>query len=125
MKKYYEMLPESENDKKTISETLIKIDKQIDYFKNKYDYAFYYFNMFFYCVYIKPLLDEITNPYSFKDEEKKEILNFDFAYFMSNVTNDCSRIIEKTQRNVVIYSPETIARELNNMNELCYNLMNK
>ncbi len=119
------MLPESENDKKTISETLIKIDKQIDYFKNKYDYAFYYFNMFFYCVYIKPLLDEITNPYSFKDEEKKEILNFDFAYFMSNVTNDCSRIIEKTQRNVVIYSPETIARELNSMNELCYNLMNK
>ena len=123
--RYYEMLPESENDKKTISETLIKIDKQIDYFKNKYDYAFYYFNMFFYCVYIKPLLDEITNPYSFKDEEKKEILNFDFAYFMSNVTNDCSRIIEKTQRNVVIYSPETIARELNSMNELCYNLMNK
>ena len=126
--KFYEILSKNEdmkNDIKFISKALNSIDEQITIFKEGYGKAFYHSNMSFYCSHFSPVLSTIVKPCSFDPDQIEQIRNFNFRYFMKDITSNCHQFIEETKKNITIFSPETIVQELNCTDELCFNLMNK
>ena len=126
--KFYDLFPKNEDMKKevkAISDSISSIDQQINMFMENYDYAFYDFNISFYCLYIDSVLDKIKKPHLFDKTQKKQILDFDYTNFMSTMTNNCTKLIENIKKKATIFSQETIVREINSLNELCFNLMNK
>ena len=126
--KFYEILQKNEDMKKdinSISTALKTIDNQINNFLKNYDNAFYRFNMSFYILYFKSVLDQIVKPYPFDTDRISEIRNFNFRDFISTTTKDFNNFKENTIKEVTIFSLETIVQELNSTNELCLNLMNK
>ena len=127
-KVYNEILQKNEDMKKDINSifTALKtIDNQINNFLKNYDNAFYRFNMSFYILYFKSVLDQIVKPYPFDTDRISEIRNFNFRDFISTTTKDFNNFKENTIKEVTIFSLETIVQELNSTNELCLNLMNK
>ena len=126
--KFYEILKKNEDMKKDINSifTALKtIDNQINNFLKNYDNAFYRFNMSFYILYFKSVLDQIAKPYPFEADRIEEIRNFNYRDFISTTTKDFNNFKENTIKEVTIFSLETIVQELNSTNELCLNLMNK
>ena len=122
------MFPKKEdmkNDVKSITDAICSLDKQINEFMKKYDYAFYNFNTTLYSLYIHSVVDTFIKQSSFDKAQINLIFNFDYTNFMNNATNTCTKFIENTKKKVTIFSTETIVNELNSMNELCFNLMNK
>ena len=126
--RYYNMNPENkdfEDERKLILQTIELINEAIAFFQREYDYAFYHYNMLFYCLFIRNLLDNIINPVAFQEEEKKAICNFNFNNFKVSIFSNLSQIKRKIETKLRLFSGETILNELNCHNEICYSLMNK
>ena len=126
--RYYNMNPENKDfdyEKKLILKSIELINEALNFFKKEYDYAFYHYNMLFYFLYIRPLLDGIMIPVSFKEEEKKAIYNFNFVNFKADIFSNLSQIKKTVEKKIRLFSLETILNELNCNKELCYSLMNK
>ena len=126
--KYYDILlnnEEIEEGKKCILQIIKNINESIDFFKKKYDYAFYHYNMLFYCLWIRQILDQISIPIIFNQEEKEKICHFNFQHFMEYIFGGYYEITKMVEKKIRLFSEETILNELNCQNEICFNLMNK
>ena len=122
------MFPKNENmknDIKSISDALCFLDEQINEFMEKYDLAFYYFNTTLYALYIHSVEDKFIKQSSLDKSQINQVFNFNYTKFMNSMTKTCTKFIENIKKNVTIFSTETIVKELNSMNDLCFNLMNK
>ena len=126
--KFHELFPKNENmknDIKSISDALCFLDEQINEFMEKYDLAFYYFNTTLYALYIHSVEDKFIKQSSLDKSQINQVFNFNYTKFMNSMTKTCTKFIENIKKNVTIFSTETIVKELNSMNDLCFNLMNK
>ena len=81
--------------------------------------------MSFYILYFQSVLDQIAKPYPFNADRVTEIRNFKYRDFICTTIKYFNNFKENIEKEVNIFSQETIVQELNSTNELCLNLMNK
>ena len=126
--KYYDLLPEDEDikmGKELMLDTIKIIDKAIVYFKEEYDYAFYFKNMLYYGTWIKEIIDEIKIPFCFSQVQKDKIYYFDFSNFIKLASITRSNIQKDIENKTTVFSIEIILKELNSSNDICFCVMNK
>ena len=123
--KYYDFLPQNDDILKGMeilmqySET---IDKLIKNFKKEYDIAFYQANILSYVGEIKDLTSKTDK---LDTEMKKKIYLFDFDNFMRTIYNNYSVNKNEIENRLRLFSDETISKEINSLNDICFNIMNK
>ena len=126
--KYNNLLPQNNDillSKQKIENFLSIIDNIIEAFRSNYNCAFYSNNLFFYGNKFKNLLDKIKIPFTFDLNYKNKIKAFKNEKFLENIESDYSKNKEQIDRDIRLLSEETISRELNSLNEICFNVMNK
>ena len=125
--KYYNLLPQNEetlHNKKLIKQALDNIESLINSFKEEYDYAFYFKNMLIYCATVNNLLDKIQKPH-FDEYKKEKICKFKFPDFKKSIIDSYSKEKEIIEKKIKLFSEETILKNINSNNELCFSIMNK
>ena len=123
--KYYDFLPQNDDILRGM-EILLQysetIDKLIKNFKKEYDIAFYQANILSYVGEIKDLTSKTDK---FDKEMKKKIYLFDFDNFMHIICNNYSVNKNEIEKRLRLFSDETISKEINSLNDICFNIMNK
>lgn len=123
--KYYNFLPQNDDIFKgmvVLLQSSEAIDKLIKEFKKEYDIAFYRINFLSHEGDIK----DFTSKAQKLDKKMIErIYDFDFNNFMRNSYNSCSVNKNFIENQIRLFSDETISKELNSLNDICFNVMNK
>ena len=125
---YYKMLSQNErviSCKNMIMKEIKEIDSLINAFKEEYNFAFYHKNMLSYTTCIRKVLDKILLPFPFSNEEKEKILKYDTDSLIENLISGYKKIRDNIERKVRLFSEETISKEINSLNDLCFSVMNK
>ena len=125
--KYYNLLQQNEetlHNKKLIKQALVNVESLINSFKEEYDYAFYFKNMLIYCATVNNLLDKIQKPH-FDEYKKAKICKFKFPDFKKSIIDSYSKEKEIIEKKIKLFSEETILKNINSNNELCFSIMNK
>ena len=122
--KYYDFLPQNDDilkDMVILLQSSEAIDKLIKEFKKEYDIPFYRTNFLSYEGEIKNL----TTKTELDKKMIERIYDFDFNNFMRNSYNSCSVSQNYIENQIRLFSDETISKELNSLNDVCFNVMNK
>ena len=123
--KYYDFLAQNNE----ITEGMVDllqfsqdIDELIDSFKKYYDLAFYQANIFSFIGAIKDFTI-ILNKLDYQN--RKIVYDFSFENFMSITSNNYSINKSQIENRLRLFSDETISKEINSLNNICFSIMNK
>ena len=123
--KYYDFLPQTDAILKGM-EILLQYSEEIDdlikIFKKEYPVAFYQANIFSYVGEIKDLTSQ-TN--KLDEVMKRRIYNFSFENFMEEIYNNYLVNENNIENRLRLFSDETISKEINSLNDICFSIMNK
>ena len=123
--KYYDFLAQNNDVTEDMADLLQfsqVIDELIDSFKKYYDLAFYQANIFSFIGEIKDFTI-ILNKLDY--QKRKRVYDFSFENFMSTTSNNYSLNKSQIENRLRLFSDETISKEINSLNNICFSIMNK
>ena len=127
-RRYFDCLSQNNEtikNKRFIEKSIEQVEDLITCFKEEYNYAFYHAKMLSYAATIDNLMRQISIPFTFSEEKRKKVINFDWHASIKIIFTMFDKVKKFIENNVRLFSEDEIFKELNFNKLLCFNAMNK